>query len=96
MDCMHRGCDWQLTTGVGCWGDKDAGGRLDIVVSGNFAVLAVLRGQGDGSFRPAVEFSTGGSVFPFVLRDLNHDKLPEAILGDGNTLTVLFNTSFKE
>jgi hypothetical protein len=77
--------------------DVDRDNRPDIVVSGNFDVLAVLRGQGDGSFRSAVEFSTGGLVGDFVMRDLNHDRLPEAIVTDAyGTFTVLFNTSYKE
>ena len=68
--------------------DVDRDGRLDIAVSADFDALAVLRGQGDGTFRPAVEFPP--AVGNFVLRDLNHNKLPEAIVG---SVTVLLNTS---
>jgi hypothetical protein len=76
--------------------DVDRDGRFDIVVSGGFDVLAVLRGQGYGTFRPAVEFSTGSLVGFFVLKDLDHDRLPEAIVSDLSTLTVLANTSHAE
>ena len=71
--------------------DIDQDGRRDIVVSADFDALAVLRGEGDGTFRPAVEFPP--AVGRFVLRDLNHDKLPEAIIG---SITVLLNTSHAE
>lgn len=74
--------------------DVDRDGRLDLVVSGNFETLAVLRGQGDGTFRPAVEFDIGSTVANIVMKDLNHDKLPEALVSDGaSALTVLLNIS---
>ena len=68
--------------------DVDRDGRLDIAVSADFDALAVLRGQGDGTFRPAVELPP--AVSNIFLRDLNHDKLPEAIM---SSVTVLLNTS---
>src|SRR5262249_22790159 len=76
-------------------GDVDRDGRLDIVLSSGFAALAVLHGQGDGTFRQTLEFPTGSQfVGDFVLRDLNGDGVPEAIADDiSNSLTVLLNSS---
>jgi hypothetical protein len=75
--------------------DIDRDGRLDIAVSADFDGLAVLRGRGDGTFRPAVVFSPG-SIFTgsFVLKDLNRDRTPEAIVDTLNgSLAVLVNIS---
>ena len=75
--------------------DLDRDGRLDIALTATNGSeqsdLVVLQGQGDGTFRQTIFFATG-SQFPgfFVLRDLNGDKTPEAILSSG---TVLLNTS---
>jgi len=76
--------------------DIDLDGRPDIMVSFSQTTLVGLRGQGDGTFRPPMEFLTG--VFPTVgrviLKDLNGDGAPEAIVGGiTDPLTVLINSS---
>lgn len=76
-------------------GDIDRDGRLDLALSANFSDFVVRQGQGDGTFRQAVEFPTNNSfIFNIVLRDLNGDKTPEAILGPSyQNLIILLNTS---
>jgi hypothetical protein len=77
-------------------GDIDLDGRPDIMVSFSQTTLVGLRGQGDGTFRPPVEFLTGDfpTVSAFVLRDLNGDGAPEAIVSNSfDSLTVLLNAS---
>jgi FG-GAP-like repeat len=76
--------------------DLDLDGRPDLMISMSGTTLVGLRGQGDGTFRPPVEFLTGNfpTVSGFVLRDLNGDGTPEAIVNNSfNTLTVLLNAS---
>ena len=75
--------------------DLDRDGRPDVTVSlAGSGVLLLLRGNGDGTFRPAIEVPSG-SLFAYssVVRDLNGDKTPEAIVDTGDAVTVLLNTS---
>jgi VCBS repeat protein len=77
-------------------GDLDLDGRTDIMIELSGTSLVGLRGQGDGTFRPPVEFLTGDfpTVSAFVLRDLNGDGAPEAIVSNSfDSLTVLLNAS---
>jgi hypothetical protein len=77
-------------------GDIDLDGRPDIMVSFSQTTLVGLRGQGDGTFRPPVEFLMGDfpTVGRVVLKDLNGDGAPEAIVGGiSDPLTVLLNAS---
>ena len=72
--------------------DIDLDGRPDIMVSVFQSALVAFRGNGDGTFRPPVEFPTAGQTLTFVLRDLNGDGAPEAIVNAGG-LNVLLNAS---
>jgi hypothetical protein len=76
--------------------DLDLDGRPDIMISMSETTLVGLRGQGDGTFRPPVEYLTGNfpTVSGFVLKDLNGDGAPEAIVNNSfDSLTVLLNAS---
>ena len=78
--------------------DIDLDGRPDLIFSDFSAAtrLVGFRGNGDGTFRPAVEIVTGEflTLGPFVLKDLNGDSAPEVIVrGIDSPLTVLSNAS---
>ncbi len=74
--------------------DIDLDDRLDVIVRAD-STFAVLRGQGNGTFRQTVEFAAGTqSGGEFVLRDLNGDNTPDVILTDRfDSLSVFLNTS---
>lgn len=75
--------------------DIDLDGRPDIVVSaetGSSSSFVGLRGQGDGTFRAPLIFPTVLATGEFVLKDLNGDGRPEAIVGSfSHWLNVLLN-----
>ena len=78
--------------------DADLDGRPDIMVSTSGSAFASslvgLRGQGDGTFRPPLVFPTVLHTSTFILKDLNGDGRPEAIVGNfSHWLTVLLNRS---
>jgi hypothetical protein len=56
--------------------------------------LTLLIGKGDGTFRPAQNYSIPGSPISGAIADLNHDGFPDLILADiyGYSVTVLMNT----
>ena len=76
--------------------DIDRDGSPDIAVAQHAGGgLVILRGLGDGTFEPGLEFLTGHSFNDFfVLNDLNGDGKVDAIVNAGpGKLTVLLNTS---
>lgn len=76
-------------------GDVNGDGKLDLVVAqctdldgcsdGSNGIVSVLLGNGDGSFRPAVSYSSGGP-FPLsvAVADLNGDGKPDLAVANGN------------
>src|SRR5208282_5988925 len=70
-------------------GDFDGNGTLDLVVANDsfgFTMLAVLLGNGDGTFQPAVDYSAAVAISGLVLADFNGDgkiDIAAAGLGDG-------------
>jgi hypothetical protein len=78
--------------------DIDLDGRPDLVFSdfSGTTRLVGFRGNGDGTFRPAVDLVTGEflTLGPFILKDLNGDEAPEVIVrGIDSPLSVLVNAS---
>src|SRR6202049_15246 len=69
--------------------DVNGDGKLDIVVSNwgtpnggsNDGAVTVLQGKGNGTFRPAQTFPSGGAEAPSVaVADLNKDGRPDIVL----------------
>ena len=91
--------------------DVNGDGKLDIVVSNwgtpnagtNDGAVTVLQGKGNGTFRPAQTFPSGGAEAPSVaVADVNNDGRPDIVLAcvadslnqsSTGVTTVLINTS---
>jgi hypothetical protein len=64
--------------------DVNADGKPDLVVTnGSYNNLAVLLGNGDGTFQPAVTYSTG-SVYSIAITDVNGDGRPDLVVANGD------------
>jgi len=73
-------------------GDFNRDGKLDLVVANNISNnVSVLLGNGDGSFRTAVEHSAGQNPSAVAVSDFNRDGKLDAVVTDGgsNKVTVL-------
>jgi hypothetical protein len=80
--------------------DLNLDGLPDIVATndsgpGNAGTVAVLAGNGDGTFDPYVAFGTGMGPHAVSIADLNGDTLPDLVVANKNdgTVSVLLNTS---
>jgi uncharacterized repeat protein (TIGR01451 family) len=79
-------------------GNGDGIPDIAVVIADSFGGFAVLRGKGDGTFEPAVEFATGATGGAWLdFADVNGDGLPDIVVGhagdNGNGYTVLINDS---
>ena len=68
--------------------DLDLDGRLDLVVSGEDALLT-LRGRGDGTFETARVAPTLGRGRGIAIGDLNGDSIPDVATAGSNSVSVL-------
>ena len=89
--------------------DIDGDGKADLIVAncsvatdtcgtGTPGWVGVLLGNGDGTFQPAINYSSGGGwVFSLVVADLNGDRKPDVVAGNywPGSLGVLLNSSGK-
>jgi Bacterial Ig-like domain (group 3)/FG-GAP-like repeat len=75
-------------------GDFNNDGKVDVAtVNTTFAAntVSVLLGNGDGTFRPHVEFATGSLPFSVAVGDFNGDGKPDLATANefGNNVSVL-------
>jgi hypothetical protein len=72
-------------------GDFDHDGRLDIAIAqANTSQIAVLLGNGDGTFKPPVNYGVGPAPLFIVTADLDHDgNLDLVIVSLESTITIL-------
>jgi hypothetical protein len=93
------GLDFSGTNNVAV-ADLNGDGKLDAVLVDQGACvssssLAVLPGNGDGTFQPEVSFCAVGGMFQgwIAAADLNGDGLPDVAVTSSSTINVLINTS---
>ncbi len=77
--------------------DVNADGKPDLIVTnGSYNNLAVLLGNGDGTFQPAVTYSTA-SVYSIAIADFNHDGRPDLVVANGDgTVGVMLHVGTTE
>jgi FG-GAP-like repeat/Abnormal spindle-like microcephaly-assoc'd, ASPM-SPD-2-Hydin/FG-GAP repeat len=77
--------------------DVDGDGKPDLVVASqcpdtacdNVGTVGVLKGNGDGTFQPVVNFSTGAFyAYQLVIADLNGDSKPDLLVLNGRIGTA--------
>lgn len=72
--------------------DVNDDGKLDLLVAnGNSNNVSILLGNGDGAFKPKIDFNTGpGSI---LVADVNYDGKRDIRVEDrgGKTISVLLN-----
>jgi hypothetical protein len=56
--------------------DLNADGILDLAVA-TMAGVSVLLGNGDGTFRAAANYPSGGALYDVAVSDFNHDGIPD-------------------
>ncbi len=75
-------------------GDFDGDGNLDIATADNNATtsaVSILLGNGDGTFKPHVEYGTGVSPRALTVGDFNRDGFPDLAVANqgGNSVSIL-------
>src|SRR5580704_1666385 len=72
-------------------GDFNGDGRLDLAVSNSSTnIVSIFLGNGDGTFQPAISFSTTTNPWGIAVGDLNGDGIPDLVVGanSGAGLTI--------
>src|SRR5262249_49841495 len=62
-------------------------GKPDVAVTANGGIQ-VLLGNGDGTFQPAVAYTTTGTAFGIATGDFNKDGIPDLIVTDSGAATA--------
>lgn len=75
-------------------GDFNGDGKLDLVLAtpnfGTGSTIAILLGNGDGTFQPATTYSVSSGPF-LAVGDFNGDGKPDIATAGGSTISVLIN-----
>jgi hypothetical protein len=84
------------STGVALIADLDGDGNADIVmapdaVDGGDSSLAILYGNGDGTFQSPVFIPIAHNYSQVTAVDLNRDNLPDLVMTDGASVAVMMN-----
>lgn len=74
--------------------DFDSDGKPDLVEVFGYQI-AVLPGNGDGSFQVKLLYSVGQIPFQLAVRDLNGDGKPDIVVANqgSNDITVMINAT---
>jgi hypothetical protein len=75
-------------------GDFNGDGKLDVAVTSfDFATVAVLLGNGDGSFQPTVFYQTPAGAISVAVGDFNGDGFPDLAVANhyDSSVSVLLN-----
>src|SRR5262252_1946211 len=70
-------------------GDLNGDGALDLIVAGTYGDMAVLLGNGDGTFQRAGAFRSGIAPVSIALGDFNRDQVIDFALVDVAANAVL-------
>jgi hypothetical protein len=76
--------------------DLDGNGQLDVVTANySSSTVSVLRNSGDGSFQPAVHYTTGSNAIAVAVGDLNGDGRPDLVTANygAHTVSVLLQNA---
>jgi hypothetical protein len=73
--------------------DLNGDGNLDVIGATSVGTIAVALGQGDGTFSPSIEYSTGyqSTAGGLVAQDVNLDGSPDVVATGYNGVAVLLN-----
>lgn len=74
-------------------GDVDGDGYKDLIQSSGTGVVAVLAGQGDGTFLSRQWVNLGQLQRDVEVQDLNDDGLDDLVTTDGNVVSVYLGSS---
>jgi len=70
-------------------GDFNGDGQADLAITNNSNGIAVLLGNGDGTFRPPVSYAVGGGSSSVAVGDFNGDGRIDLVVANQGDVSVL-------